>query len=209
MGRCIVFCAGEAGPLPPDFTLATDDFVIACDAGLTHARALGIVPHLLMGDFDSLREALPADIETLRYPVEKDDTDSMLALREGLRRGYRRFVLLFSLGGRLDHTVANLQTLAFLREQGAQGMLVGPNDTVRLLEGPASLTLPRRTDFTLSVFAFNGDAKGVTLTGMQYPLQNATVTGSFPIGLGNHILEPIGKIELQQGCLLVITSRIN
>lgn len=209
MKRCVVFCAGETGPLPAGVSITPEDFVIACDAGCQNARALGTVPHLLMGDFDSLTGALPEGIETLRFPVEKDDTDSMLALREGLRRGYRSFVLLFSLGGRLDHTVANLQALAFLQEQGAEGMLVGPNDTVRLLAAPQSLTLPRREGFTLSVFAYGGTAHGVTLTGMQYPLCEATVTTAFPIGLGNHILEPTGRIDLREGRLLVIESRIN
>ena len=182
--------------------------VIACDAGYRSAREAGVLPHLLIGDFDSLGEQLPEGIETLRFPVEKDDTDGMLALREGLRRGFRRFVLFFALGGRLDHTIANLQALAFLQEHEAEGMLIGPNDTVRLLT-PGSLTLPRQDGFTLSIFAYGGEARGVTLTGMQYPLREATVTTAFPIGLGNHILAAEGRIDLRQGKLLVVESRIN
>ncbi len=209
MRRCVVFCAGEAGPLPPGFSIREDDLLIACDAGYRNAIRMGVIPHLLMGDFDSLDGALPDGIETVRFPVEKDDTDSMLALREGLRRGCRSFVLLFPLGGRLDHTIANIQTLAFLQEHGADGMLLGPDDTVRLLTGPASLSLPRREGMTLSVFAYGCEARGVTLTGMQYPLQDAVVTDSFPIGLGNHILSPEGGISLREGRLLVIESRIN
>ena len=208
MKRCIVFCAGEAGPLPSGFCIGPEELVIACDAGYRSAREAGVLPHLLIGEFDSLGEQLPEGIETLRFPVEKDDTDGMLALREGLRRGFRRFVLFFALGGRLDHTIANLQALAFLQEHEAEGMLIGPNDTVRLLT-PGSLTLPRQDGFTLSIFAYGGEARGVTLTGMQYPLREATVTTAFPIGLGNHILAEEGRIDLRQGKLLVVESRIN
>lgn len=204
--RCLVFCAGEDDGAPVQ--VAPDDFIICCDAGYRAAQARGIVPHLLLGDFDSYRGALPAGVETMRFPVEKDDTDSMLALREGLRRGLRHFVLLFSLGGRLDHTVANLQTLAFLQQQGAMGELRGPRDTVRLLQA-GSIDIARREGYTLSIFAYGGTARGVTLQGMQYPLHEAEVHTTFPIGLGNHVLEPVGRVQVREGALLVIESRID
>ena len=101
MKRCVVVCAGEYGPI--EHERLHDDFVICCDGGYKAAVAMGLKPDLLVGDFDSLQEPLPKNVEILRFPIEKDDTDSMLAVREGLRRGYSRFVLLFSLGGRLDH----------------------------------------------------------------------------------------------------------
>lgn len=204
--RCVIFCAGEREKTA--FRPDGDDFVICCDAGYSAAAELGITPDLIMGDFDSCHDPLPSGVEVMRFPVEKDDTDSMLAVREGLKRGFRDFVLLFSLGGRLDHTVANIQTLAFLRQHGADGLLVGPRDTVRLLEN-GSLTLGRDTGRTFSIFAFGGTARGVTLTGMQYPLDNAEVTENFPIGLGNHILEPQGSVTVADGRLLVIESEIN
>lgn len=204
--RCIIFCAGEEGELP--FEITEQDFIICCDAGFEAAERKGVLPDLILGDFDSCHGKPPKGVEIMRYPVEKDDTDSMLALREGLRRGYRSFVLLFSLGGRLDHTIANLQTLAFLEENDAQGILIGPRDTVRLLKN-SEVEIHKREGYTLSIFAFRGTAYGVTLTGMQYPLQNATVTEAFPIGLGNHIVNPIGKISVSNGTLLVVESLIN
>lgn len=206
MQRCIIFCAGERGEI--DFELHHDDFVICCDAGFKAACEMGIEPDLIMGDFDSYSEKLPDGIETMRFPVEKDDTDSMLAVREGLKRGYREFVLLFPLGGRLDHTYANIQTLAFLLEHGAEGILIGPRDTVRLLRN-GTLTLDRKENKTFSLFAFMGTAKGVSLSGMQYSLDNAEVTEAFPIGLGNHILEPQGIVTVTDGTLLIIESEIN
>ena len=206
MQRCIIFCAGERGEI--DFSFRDDDFVICCDAGFKAACEMGIEPDLIMGDFDSYSEKLPDGIKTMRFPVEKDDTDSMLAVREGLKRGYREFVLLFPLGGRLDHTYANIQTLAFLLEHGAEGILIGPRDTVRLLRN-GTLTLDRKENKTFSLFAFMGTAKGVSLSGMQYSLDNAEVTEAFPIGLDNHILEPQGIVTVTDGTLLIIESEIN
>ena len=206
MQRCIIFCAGERGEI--DFSFRDDDFVICCDAGFKAACEMGIEPDLIMGDFDSYSEKLPDGIKTMRFPVEKDDTDSMLAVREGLKRGYREFVLLFPLGGRLDHTYANIQTLAFLLEHGAEGILIGPRDTVRLLRN-GTLILDRKENKTFSLFAFMGTAKGVSLSGMQYSLDNAEVTEAFPIGLGNHILEPQGTVTVTDGTLLIIESEIN
>ncbi|MEA5136943.1 MAG: thiamine diphosphokinase [Candidatus Fimivivens sp.] len=204
--RCVVFCAGEEGEI--DFAVTPEDFVICCDAGYLAAERRGISPDLLIGDFDSYREPLPESVETLHFPVEKDDTDSMLALREGLRRGYKEFVLLFALGGRLDHTLANLQALAFLEEFGASGMIIGPRDRVQLLKNGA-LDIPRRSAYTFSIFAYSGKAIGVTLKGMQYPLNDAVVTETFPIGLGNHIIEPVGRVSVLDGMLLVVESKIN
>ena len=206
MQRCIIFCAGERGEI--DFSFRDDDFVICCDAGFKAACEMGIEPDLIMGDFDSYSEKLPDGIKTMRFPVEKDDTDSMLAVREGLKRGYREFVLLFPLGGRLDHTYANIQTLAFLLEHGAEGILIGPRDTVRLLRN-GTLILDRKENKTFSLFAFMGTAKGVSLSGMQNSLDNAEVTEAFPIGLGNHILEPQGTVTVTDGTLLIIESEIN
>lgn len=204
--RCVVFCAGEFGEI--DFSPSAEDFVICCDAGYMAAERLGITPDLLIGDFDSYRMPLPEFVETLRYPIEKDDTDSMLALREGLKRGYRQFLLLFALGGRLDHTYANLQALAFLEEQDASGIIIGPRDTVRLIKN-CTIEINRREGYALSIFAFGGDAVGVNLKGMKYPLTNAIVTQAFPIGLGNHIIAPRGSISVLNGMLLVMESKID
>lgn len=203
--RCVVICAGEQGNMT--FSPEESDFVICCDAGLNAAKRLGITPDLIMGDFDSYEGDFPAQIETMRFPVEKDDTDSMLALREGLKRDFRDFLLLFSLGGRLDHTFANIQALAFLAENGAEGELVGCEDTVRLLIN-GKMDIPYREGWNFSLFSFGERAQGVTLTGMQYPLENAVITQSFPIGMGNHVVAPIAQVSVENGALLIMRSKI-
>ena len=121
MGKCIIFCAAEFDSLvqPP----AAEDYIIAADGGLAHTNALGITPHCILGDFDSLGY-VPESANV--FPVEKDDTDAMLAVRRGLELGYKEFYLYGSLDGkRLDHTVANFQTLQFLCDHGAHGYLIG------------------------------------------------------------------------------------
>lgn len=203
--RCVVICAGEQGDMT--FSPEKTDFVICCDAGLRAAERLGITPDLIMGDFDSYEGELPEGIETKRFPVEKDDTDSMLALREGLKRGFKNFLLLFSLGGRLDHTMANIQALAFLEENGACGELLGAEDSVKLLKN-GKMEIPYREGWNFSLFAFGQTARGVTLTGMQYPLENADITQSFPIGMGNHLIAPKGSVSVREGALLIMRSKI-
>ena len=201
MARCFIFSAGtfyglREAPRP-------GELVIAADAGLLHCRALGITPSLVVGDFDSM-DAPEEDVPTLRLPVEKDDTDSMRAIREGLVRGCREFHIYGGTGGdRLDHTLANLQSLVWLARHGARGWLYDRNFVYTAVENGA-LTIPRTVEWgLLSVFAMSGTAEGVTLTGVQYPLDRGSVTCDFPIGVSNHILEPEATVRVEQGVLLV------
>ena len=200
--RCVVLCAGEFGPL--DFEVLPDDFVICCDEGYRYSKLLGIKPALMIGDLDSLTGEAPDDVELMRYRVEKDDSDSMLACREGLRRGFKEFYLLFSLGGRLDHTLANIQTLRFLQERGAAGRLIGPRDEAFLLTPGSSLTLPGREGYALSLFAIDSKACGVHIDGVKYPLDNAVLTNSFPLGLSNRVEGGCAHISVQSGTLLIV-----
>ena len=133
MGKCVIFCAAEFDCLAEP--LGEDDFVIAADAGLRHAEKLNITPNGLIGDFDSLG-FIPEGANV--FPVEKDDTDAMLAVRQGLALGYREFVLYGSIDGpRLDHTVANFQTLQFLADHGAWGYLVGRDYIITVVKDGA------------------------------------------------------------------------
>lgn len=198
---CIIFGAGsyyglEHRPRP-------GDYVIAADGGWRWCRSAGLTPDLLLGDFDSLGE-VPAFDHILRVPVEKDDTDTGLALREGLRRGCREFFIYGGTGGRrLDHTLANLQSLAFLRENGARGWLYD-RDFVYTVIKNETLTLRREVDWGLvSLFALGDRARGVTLTGLQYPLDHAELTCAFPLGVSNHFAAETATVTVEDGLLLV------
>lgn len=203
-GSCVVFCAGRFGGLAE--SIGPRDLVIAADGGLTHAKALGLEPQVVLGDFDSLGRT-PSGNNVLRYPVEKDDTDSMLALREGLRRGYRRFVLYGALDGpRLDHTVANFQALAFLAEQGVFGILAGV-DTMAAVIQNGGLRFSKEAQGIVSVFCLGADAEGVTIRNLQYPMEGGSLTAAFPLGVSNHFVGEPGEISVKQGRLLVLWPR--
>ena len=133
--------------------------VIAADQGLRHLEAAGIAPDLIVGDFDSLG-TVPQGANVIRHPVEKDDTDMMLAVKTGLERGCRTFVLYGGLGGRLDHTYANFQTLTYLARRGAVGYLVG-EDAVAAAVTAGALDFPERMEGWIGVFCPDGEARGV------------------------------------------------
>ena len=202
MGKCIIFCAAGfdrlAAPIGPE------DLVIAADGGLKHTEKLGITADVVLGDFDSLGFT-PA--EATVFPVEKDDTDSMLAVRRGLELGYRDFLLYGSLDGpRLDHTVANFQTLQFLCDHEAFGMLCGITTMAAVVKN-GSLKFPAGCRGNASVFCMGSDARGVTLKGLYYPLENGTLTAGFPLGVSNHFTGTEAEISVTDGSLLVIWDR--
>lgn len=203
--RCVILCAGEFGEI--DFNFCQTDFIIAADGGMDYAQKTGVTPDLIMGDFDSAEMPIPACIAIERFNPEKDDSDSILCVREGLKRGYNDFVLLYSLGNRLDHTIANLQTLSFIAEQGATGLLVGVFDTAFLIK--RSKIIQKKDGYSVSIFAWGKDAKGVSLTGMKYPLKDFTISTSYPIGLSNVITENEAHIEISDGELLIVQSKIS
>jgi len=204
MKKCIIFCAAECrGLIQP---IGEDDFVIAADGGLAHTRCLGIEPSEILGDFDSLG-FVPADARV--FPVEKDDTDAMLAVRRGLDLGFREFLLYGSLDGpRLDHTIANFQTLQFLCDNGAYGYLIG-NDYIVTVVKNGALRFSGGSTGTVSVFCLGADAEGVTLRGMHYPLEKGTLTAGFPLGVSNHFTGREAEISVKKGSLLVLWDRIN
>lgn len=201
MNRCFIYAAGSFFGLRE--MPRPGDLEIAADAGLRLCRELGRTPDLVLGDFDSM-DVSEAPADALRVPVEKDDTDTGLALREGLRRGCREFFIYGGTGGRrLDHTLANLQSLAFLRENGARGWLYD-RDFVYTVIKNETLTLRREVDWGLvSLFALGDRARGVTLTGLQYPLDHAELTCAFPLGVSNHFAEERAAVTVEDGLLLV------
>jgi len=204
MGKCILICAaGFDGFLEPP---RADDFILAADGGYAHCKAFGITPDEVLGDFDSL-QYVPQDATV--FPVEKDDTDSMLAVRRGLQLGYREFLLYGSLdGARLDHTVANFQTLQFLADRGATGYLVGKDYIVTVVKN-GILQFSEGASGILSVFCMGADAHVVTLQGLQYPLTAGTLTAGFPLGVSNHFIGKAAEISVAEGSLLVLWDRKN
>ena len=202
MKTCVIFCAADfdclAQPIGPE------DCVLAADGGLRHTNALGITPDGILGDFDSLGY-VPREGRV--FPVEKDDTDAMLAVRQGLDMGFRRFVLYGALGGeRLDHTVANFQLLGFLAAHGAQGFLVGEKIMATVLSG-GTLEFPDSCTGILSVFCQGAPARGVSIRGLKYELENGTLSADFPLGVSNAFCGKKASICAGEGSLLILWDR--
>ena len=194
---CYIVCA-----LPQNHTFQPQngDLVIAADGG--YAQLGGIRPDLVVGDFDSLGY-VPEGETIVRHPAEKDDTDTMLAARIGLSRGYRAFLLLGGVGGRLDHTLANIQTLAFLRENGARAALLGESETITLIRDE-SLRFRAGLSGTISVFSLGERAKGVYERGLAYALTDATLTDTNPLGVSNAFTEEAAEVSVREGRLVVL-----
>ena len=204
MQTCVIFCAGGfeklAEPVRPG------DYVMAADGGLAHLQKLGMAPDGIIGDFDSLGY-VPRDARV--FPVEKDDTDTMLAVRQGLALGYRRFVIYGGLDGpRLDHTMANFQTLQFLADHGARGFLAGNTYMATVIKNEKAC-FPEEAEGILSVFCMGADAEGVTLQGLKYPLTDGKLSASFPLGVSNHFTGQKAAVEVRSGSLLLLWDRAN
>ena len=204
MAKFVIFCAaGFEQLLEP---IAQQDYLLAADGGLTHLQKLGLTPHEILGDFDSLGY-VPQGAQV--FPVEKDDTDAMLAARRGLELGYQEFLFYGSLDGpRLDHTVANFQTLQFLADQGAKGYLVGNTHIVTVVKNER-ISFPAGAKGIVSVFCMGPDTQGVTIEGLHYCLENGTLSAGFPLGVSNHFTGAPASIEVKDGSLLVIYEREN
>ena len=202
MKECVIFCAAECDGLARP--IGQDAFVIAADGGLRHTQSLNITPNAVLGDFDSLG-FFPEGANV--FPVEKDDTDAMLAVRLGLEQGCDEFLLYGSLDGpRLDHTVANFQTLQFLTDHGAVGYLIGKTTMVTVVKN-GKITFPAGLSGTISVFCMGPDAEGVTETGLFYGVENGTLTSGFPLGVSNHFTGEAAEISVKNGSLLVLWER--
>lgn len=236
-GICYIVGAGPCGAL--DFEAGPEDYIIAADGGLRHLAAAGIRADMVVGDFDTLGKA-PAHENIVRLQVIKDVTDTFVAMEKGIELGYRNFVFYGCLGGKLEHTMANLQHLAWLAERGMKGWMIedagGADDhmaegrVITALKGPGMLSFAEVPDGEsrieaarreaaaegreetsiqgtlglVSVFAHTDQAEGVTLTGMKYPLTDASLTNGFPLGISNEFSGPASMIKVEKGILLVV-----
>ena len=204
MGKCVIFCAAEFDALAAP--IGADDYLLAADGGLLHLQKLNLAPHGIIGDFDSLGY-IPTGAQV--FPVEKDDTDAMLAARKGLELGFREFLFYGSLDGkRLDHTIANFQTLQFLHDRGATAYLIGKDYLVTVI-GNETVEFPAEATGILSLFCLGPDAEGVTLENLHYPLDRGKLTSGFPLGISNHFTGKSARITVEKGSVLALWDRKN
>lgn len=199
MGICYIF--GAADGLPDELVKNDGDLIIAADSGINHLEKFGVQPDIAVGDFDSLG-FVPDCAEVIKHPVMKNDTDTILAVKTGFERGYNEFVIYGGVGGRPDHTFANYQTLCYIPRRGGRGYLCFNGYTACCITN-SGIEFSER-EGTVSVFAMSGTAEGVTLEGVLYPLENAVLEYSFPLGVSNEFTGTTAKMSVKNGTLLII-----
>ena len=206
MGRCVI--VGGADINNYAFIrekLRADDYVIFCDSGLKHLENLQVLPSLIVGDFDS-HENPHLDVETIVLPCEKDDTDTVFAVKEAIKRGFDDFVLIGVVGARLDHTLGNMSILLYLDSLGKKGCIIDDYSEMEIIsDNPVSVS--DRYSF-FSLLNITGCAKGITITGAKYPLVDGEITCEYQYGVSNEVLPgQTAVVSIKEGKLLLIMDR--
>ena len=196
--HCTIICAGEVGRL----VIPDGSFVICADGGLAHAKAQGVLPDLIVGDFDSFGK-IPKGENVRVHPVAKDETDSFLAVRYALEQGCDEFLIYGGLGGRFDHTLANVQLLHFLCESGCRGTLVGADGTHVTAIKNGSLTFDAALSGSIGVFSLTDESRGVTIRNFKFEAENAAVNNRTSFGASNEFCSKAGFVSVQDGVLLI------
>ena len=202
--RCVIVSGGEFSPVSG---LQQGDFIIACDRGYQWCERMGLKPDLLISDFDSYDGPVDGSVPLDRHIPEKDDTDTMLAVRYAVEHGYRNVLLCCALGGRLDHLIANLQALLFAQAHGLAATLLSEDTEIFTLRN-GSMNLPRRSGWSLSVFAIDGPCRGVGIHGAKYLLEDADLIPSFPLGVSNQWAEEEAVVSVREGTLMIVLSKL-
>ena len=206
MRRCVI--VGGADISNYDRIIAhikSDDFVIFCDSGLKHMEKLAVKPSLIVGDFDS-HENPHLDVETIVLPCEKDDTDTVFAVKEAIKRGYKEFLLIGVVGARLDHTLGNVSILLYLDSIGKKGIIIDDYSEIEIVSNEPAYVEDSYAFFSL--INITGTAKDVTIENAKYPLEHAEITCEYQYGVSNEVIPGrTAKIIISDGKLLLIKVR--
>jgi len=184
------------------FNLSTNesDFVIAADGGYDLLKDMSVIPDILIGDLDSIGE-VPDNIDIIKFPSEKDDTDTFLAYKLGYEKGYRTFVIFGGIGGRIDHTLANIKTIETISDNNGRGFLIG-NNTI-LTSICDCIEFPKGCEGYISVFSNRTISNGVTIKGLKYTISNTDFSSSTTLGTSNEFIGKRAEISVTNGNLLI------
>lgn len=206
MRQAVIFCSGELEH--PEFyfqlPIREDALIVCADGGYRHAEALGIAPHILIGDFDSYPN-VPSELPKITYPVRKDATDSFLAADYCLEQGCEELWILGGVGSRWDHSLSNFYLLKYIHQKGGRGILRNENNEAFLIS--SGIMLKKREGWYFSLLPLDGDAAGVTVQGVSYPVRNATYYLADSLGVSNQIIEDTATVSVERGLLVGIFSR--
>ena len=199
---CYIF-----GALPVDsfdFQIEKNDIIIAADAGIINTEKFNIKPDYIIGDFDSLGYT-PSDNKVIIHPVEKDDTDTMLAVKYGLDKGFKNFRIFGCIGGRLDHTLANIQTASYITENGGNAVFYGSNENFTVIQNN-KIRFSEENKGNISIFALE-NCKNVSIKGAYYELENGCLSPDFPLGVSNKFNGKEATISVKDGKILIIWEK--
>ena len=202
MSICYIVGAGECKKL--DFTKKDGDIVIAADGGYKYLQQAGIKPDIVIGDFDSLGKA-PEGEKIIRLKPEKDVTDTYAAVSEGIKCGYSRFNIYGASGGRIEHTLANIQLIASLAEKNMQASIFDGSTVITAVTAK-TLRFDSAYNGYISIFAHSDKCTGVCLRGLKYPLENAELNNLFPLGVSNEFLGVESEIVIGNGTAIIVYS---
>jgi len=214
---CYIVSAGDCTGI--NILKEENDIVIAADGGLKYLEKAGVTPDVILGDFDSLGFK-PEGANVISYCPEKDDTDTMLAVKLGIEKGFKEFIIYGALGGRLDHTIANLTIINYLSDQGCKCTVIDEHVIIRnvfsqneLCENmtggkmiAGKLTLDKKDAGTFSIFSLKDVAKGVSIVGAKYEVENITFTNNIPLGVSNEFVGKEVVVEVADGQLIVMEN---
>ena len=207
MKRCVI--VGGAGINNYDYIrgrLCVDDYIVFCDSGLRHLEPLQVKPSLIVGDFDS-HDNPHLDVETIVLPCEKDDTDTVFAVKEAIKRGFDDFLLIGVVGARLDHTLGNVSILLYLDSIGKKGTIIDDYSEMEIVSNEPAYIEDSYAFFSL--LNVSGTAKGITIENAKYLLNNAEITCEYQYGVSNEVLPgKTAKVSILEGKLLLIKDRM-
>lgn len=206
MANCIIFGALE--PNVNSINIDDGDYIIAADAGLKTAKKMGLTPDLIVGDFDSLGAEPPKGKNVIHHPVRKDDTDTLLAIKTALNKGFFNFKIYGCLGGRLDHTFANIQAASYVAENNGHAVFIDGSTHLTVLKNN-NIKFSHDCSGNVSVFAVSGNAEGVNEKNLLYELTNATLTPDFPLGVSNEFVNKNAEISVSNGKICIIWDGTN
>ena len=209
MRRCVIIGGASIGDYGTvSAKLRQDDYMIYCDCGLRHMDGLGAEPDLIVGDFDSYSNP-EYDTETIVLPCEKDDTDTVFAVKEALRRGFEDFLLVGVVGERLDHTLGNVSILLMLDSAGKRASIIDDYSEMEIVSDRCEMPCIIDDSYVhFSLINISGTARGVTIRGAKYPLENAEITCEYQYGVSNEVLPGCtAEVSVGEGRLLLVKVR--
>ena len=205
--KAIVITPYLLHPIREIVSIGDADLIVCADIAYLTAKREGIEPHAVIGDFDHAahEEQLDGAKKVLRFSSVKDDTDTMLCVKYALNRGADEIVIVGGIGGRLDHTFANIQTLSYIRSHGAVGTILDGDHVVTTVD--SHITLTKGIYDYASVFALDPVCRNITLRGFKYEAEHIDLTDDFPLGVSNEITAEHAEISVGEGRLLVILAK--